>query len=150
MLYKALHRQSESKGMSKARRLYVLIAVSTPLAVSSVAVAWTQGNVAGIIVWGATSAYWTIKLLRLAQQSSILHTTEDELQTAHKTSRHRYHYAKRLFAGSMSIAAIIGLLVRFLFPIPLDVILFLLWLLTIYGSEFVFVPVLTDYPFNAR
>ena len=78
-----------SDGMSKVRKLYIIAAITIPVAVAVVVLAWAKGDLVFAKVFGVGSVIWIALALYSARKFSRRQETEETLRTDEKTPRHR-------------------------------------------------------------
>ncbi|MFC1990446.1 hypothetical protein ACFLVW_07880 [Chloroflexota bacterium] len=116
-----------------------------PIAIAAVVLAWAEGELVfvGIFIVGAAS--WSMYALYLAQKFSRRKETDKAHRIMEEAPRRRRR--NRFFKVSsllILVVAIAMLVMVIIYGRPLYFALAALWWIIVNGSEFIFVPILTD------
>ena len=137
-----MHKSSKSNRISKAHKLYILVGITFPLAVSAIVLALAAGAIgfAGVFIVG--SAGWSVFALNLARRRK---ETDKTRSIVEETPR---HIRSKRFLKTVSFLILLAAITTLVFVIIYSSYLFLvlatLWWIIVNGSEFVFVSILTD------
>jgi len=84
-----LNKSSKLKRMSKAHKLYILVGITLPLAVSTIVLASREGYLLIACTFGIASVSWSILALYSAWKFSERQKTDNTHRTAEVTPRYR-------------------------------------------------------------
>ena len=84
-----MRKSSNSKHVSNARRLYILVGITLPLAILTIVLASREGYQLIAGTFGVASASWSIFALYSAWKFSERQKTDNTYRTAEVTPRHR-------------------------------------------------------------
>jgi uncharacterized membrane protein len=125
-------------------KLYILVGITLPLAVSTIVLALAAGNLVFAGVFVVASGSWSAFALYLARKLSRRNETDKAHRIMEETPPHRRR--NRFFKISsllILIVAIAMLIMVIIYSRPLYFALAALWWILVNGSEFVFVSVIT-------
>ncbi len=116
-----------------------------PLAVLTIVSALRQGYLLSAGTFGVASASWSVFALYSAWKFSRRQETDKPHRTAEETPRHRrwMGFVKTTCLLILSVV-VIRLVTVMVYGSPLHSALAALWWIIVYGSEFIFVSLLTD------
>jgi len=85
-----LNKSSKLKRMSKAHKLYILVGITLPLAVSTIVLSSREGYVLIACTFGVASVSWSVLALYSAWKFSKRQKTDNTHRMAEVTLRHRH------------------------------------------------------------
>lgn len=136
------------KNMSKARRIYTLIGITSPLALLTSVLSLAKGNVLVAIVFTLSALSYNILALRKARILKKQNRSDRYINRKYGFSQWREAsgIAKIvLLSVTVVLFGSVGNLIFAVFrPTPVYLILAAVWFLLISASEFFFAPILTD------
>jgi len=137
--------------MSKASKIYILVAVTLPLAVSSVVLHLSEGNLLSALLFSIAPTFWSMFALYMAWRYSKNKQIEKPQLVNDKIPRNMW--LNRLLKTSCLLIlfiAMIFLITAITLGSHLSSTLSALWFIIVNGSEFIFVNILTDESVNNR
>jgi Ca2+/Na+ antiporter len=140
-----LQKYTYSNNISKASKLYILLSITLPLAVSTIVLAWAEDNMIFAIIFIVMAASWSVFALYSARKVSGRKETDKAHHIVKETPRYR---RRKRFVKTASllilVVAIAMLVMVIIYDRPLYFALAALWWIIANGSEFIFVRILTD------
>lgn len=84
-----MHKALFSNSISQERRLYILVGITLPLAVLTIALLLREGNLSNAVTFSVASASWSVFALYSAWKFSRRQKTDKKHHAAEVTPRHR-------------------------------------------------------------
>lgn len=126
--------------LSKPHRVYILMGITSPLAISAFVLALLAGDLIHAGLFGFVSLVWSVRGLYFARRFF----RHGEIHVSGETRRYRHRTFRKTLFLFVLLASIAALVVAILFGSPLYFVLTDLWGIIMSGSEFIFVSVLTQ------
>ncbi len=134
-----------SNGIGKARKLYILVGITLPLAVPKIVLAWAEGNLRSAVPFFALSASWSIFVVYSAWRLSRQERKDKAYHTAEVAHQHRRLI---IFEKIVSIIVLIGATALLVGAIishsHLHFILGALWWIITSGGQLFYVSIMPD------
>ena len=134
-----------SDGMSKVRKLYIIAAITIPIVVAVVVLAWAEGDLVFARVFGVGSMIWIALALYSSRKFSRRQETEETLHIDEKTPQHRRLMVFFKTTSFLILVSTMALLVGvIIYSSHLYFALAALLCIITAGNAFIFVSLLTD------
>jgi len=119
--------------------LCILVAVTLPLAVAAVILAWAEGNLRNAIVWGALTMAWNIGALHEAWKVSRRQRISMKQHSIEVSPRRRRMMVFARSSGLFIFAVgVIGLVTGLIINTPMYLILEAVWIIIVGGGLLLF------------
>ncbi len=136
---------THSNSMSKASKLYILVGVTLPLAVSTVVLTLVAGNLQLAATFTAVSASWSAYALYLARKFSSRQKIDKTHYTAEKTPQNRslmrFEKIACLIILPIAIALLVGVII---YGAQLHFALGALWWIITSAGQLFYVSIVPD------